>query len=368
MNKKKLIKTGLISAVIFTFCCCSKTTPENKETSKDTTIEFQQTVETVTAKKMPQEKSLVLTGKVDYDLDNVANYTSLVNGIIVKSSFSMGNKVQKGQTLLEIKSSELNNLQSEVIAAQTDLKVAQREYQSSKELYDDNMLSQKELYEAEARLKQAEALAKKLEQDQGIYGSNVQNGLYVIKAPISGYIVEKGINGTGSIVSEGELLFTVADLSSVWVMANVYAGSLADVKDGQQVEVTCLSYPNEIFHGFIDSMSPTFDNEEKVIKAKIKMKNEALKLKPEMSVSIKIKEITPVDLIGIPSSALIFDNNKYFIIIADKNKEYTIQQVVVDSHNNDTSYIYGDVKAGDEIVVKNQLLIYSKLKDQQKDA
>lgn len=310
----------------------------------------------------------MLTGKVDYDLDKVVNYNSLANGVIVKSSFSMGGKVQQGQVMLEIKSTELNNLQSELISARAEQKVANRAYESAKDLFDDNMLSQKELYEAEAIMRQAESLVKKLEQDQSIYGGDIQKGLYIVKAPITGYVVEKNSNGVGSIISEGEQLFTIADLSTVWVMANVYAGNLANVKEEQQVEITTYAYPNDVFNGFIDSMSPTFDNEEKVIKAKIKMNNEGLKLKPEMSVSINLKELIPLQLIAVPSSALIFDNNKYYVIVNNMDNSYAMKQVKVENHNNDIAYIYGDVNDGDKVVIKNQLLIYSKLKEQQKDA
>ncbi len=111
------------------------------------------------------------------------NYVSLVNGIADRTYFSLGDKVQKGQTLLDIRSSDLSSLQSESIVSESDVKIAQRELQTAQSLYDDNMLSEKELLEAQAKLKQAQAAYNKSQSDIAVHGINKGNGTFSINVP-----------------------------------------------------------------------------------------------------------------------------------------------------------------------------------------
>ena len=358
--KKQLIYTVLFASSLL-FSCGKRTSEEEKVVPQD----FNSKVKTATVEKLPESNRLVLTGKVDYDKDNLVEYTSMVNGVIDQSLYSLGNKVEKGQTLLVVRSTELNNLQSEMITAQGQLKVAKREYQSAKEMFDDGMLSQKELLEAEASLNETQAEVNKLQRDQSLYGSNTENGLYVIKAPIAGYIVEKETKGKGSMISEGDLLFAIADLSTVWVIANVYQGNISTVKEGVPADITTLSYPREIFKGNVDMVSPTFDNEEKVVKAIIKIDNKELKLRPEMSATIELshQDNSNDGVLSVPTNSLIFDQNKYFVVVKDGDS-YKVVGVSLIGKGQDVAYISGDIKAGDSVVVKNQLLLYSKITEE----
>ena len=356
--KKQFIYSALLSMFLFS---CNTTT----ETEKHTPQDFNTKVKTAPVEKLSEDNRLILTGKVDYDKDNLVEYTSLVNGVIDQSLYSLGTKVEKGQTLLVVRSTELNNLQSEMLAAQSQLKVAKREYQSAQEMYEDGMLSQKELLEAEAGLSESQAEVNKLQRDQSLYGSNTENGLYVIKAPISGYVVEKETKGKGSMVSEGDLLFAIADLSSVWVIANVYQGNIAAVKEGVAADITTLSYPREVFKGNVDMVSPTFDNEEKVVKAIIKIDNKDLRLRPEMSATIELNQEANSNggVLTVPSNSLIFDNNKYFVVVSD-NDDYKVVAVDLIGKGQDVAYISGNIKEGDKVVIKNQLLLYSKITEE----
>lgn len=325
---------------------------------------FLSSVKTVKATLSNQEEELVLTGKVEYNPDRVIYYTSLVSGIVERSYFSLGDKVQKGQTLLDLRSADLSALQSEYINAETELKVAQRDLQSVKSLFEDGMLSEKDLLEAQVKLQQAEGVSAKAKADISTFGTNKGNGTFAIKSPIAGYIVDKKVS-TGSTVSgDGDPLFVVADLSEVWVIANVYASNLQFVKEGMEVELTTLSYPNEVFKGKIASLSQVFDPEEKVLKARIVMPNQNMKLKPEMSAVIHLKNESHRRLVAIPSDALVFDNDRYFVVVERSTHDFEIKEVKLQGHNRATSYISSGIQEGEQVVVNNQLLIYTGLNEQ----
>ena len=227
---------------------------------------------------------------------------------------------------------------------------------------EDNMLSEKELLEAEAKLKQAQASYIKIRNDISVHGTNKGNGMFAVKSPMTGYIVGKNISSGSTVSTEGEPLFTVADLNTVWITANVYASNLQFVKEGMPVSITTLSYPDEVFHGKISALSQVFDPEEKVLKARIVMNNKDLKFKPEMSVLISLKNETNTQFVSVPSDALVFDDDRYFVVVQDRG-DFKIREVRLQGHNNKTTYIASGLSGGEEIVTNNQLLIYSGLKE-----
>lgn len=323
---------------------------------------FLERVETISVESSNQDQELTLAGKVECDPERSVNYTPLANGVIDRTYFSLGDKVQKGQNMFDMRSTELSALQSEKISLETDLKIAERELTTAQSMYDDGMFSERELFEAQGKLKQAQTALNKVRVDMTVYGSQKSDGTFSVKAPISGYVISKNVS-SGTTISEGsESLFTIADLNTVWILVNVYAGNLQFVREGMEVEITSLSYPGEVFVGKISSIPQVFDSEEKVLKARIVMQNTDLKFKPEMSVVVKLKNTGQIKCVAVPSDALIFDDNRYFVVVEESKGKFTYRAVILQGHNSKTSYIASGLNEGEKIVVKNQLLIYSGLK------
>lgn len=364
MRKEGTMRIAATICAVFLISCSGSNDTYKEQSNKGKMNQsFINNIKTIKAGFDNQNEELTLTGKVDYDPDKVINYTSLVNGIAERTYFSLGDRVQKGQALLDIRSSDLSSLQSDAISAESEMKIAQRELQTVQSMYEDNMLSERELLEAQAKLKQAQAANSKAQTDMGVHGTNKGNGKFAIKSPMTGYIVRKNVSSGNTVSTDGEVLFTVADLSTVWITANVYASNLQFVKEGMEVAITTLSYPGEIFNGKITSLSQIFDPEEKVLKARIVMDNKDLRLKPEMSVVIRLKNNALEQFMTIPSDALIFDDDQYFVIVKEPGDEFQIRKVMLRGHNHKTTYIACGLSSGEEIVVNNQLLIYAGLKE-----
>ncbi len=364
MRKKDTIRmTAAICALFLISCSGSSDIDKEQSNTRKLNQSFLNNIKTVKAMPDNQNEELTLTGKVDYDPDKVINYVSLVSGIADRTYFSLGDKVQKGQTLLDIRSSELSSLQSDAVSAESEVKIARRELQTAQSMYEDNMLSERELLEAQAKVAQAQAVYNKTQSDMGVHGTNKGNGKFAVKSPMTGYIVNKNVSSGSTVSTDGDPLFTVADLSTVWITANVYASNLQFIKEGMEVAITTLSYPGEIFNGKITSLSQIFDPEEKVLKARIVMDNKDLRLKPEMSVTIKLKNKAFEQFITIPSDALIFDDDQYFVIIKETEDKFQIRKVALHGHNNKTTYIASGLSSGEEVVINNHLLIYAGLKE-----
>lgn len=360
MTIKKTSLLVLIT-VLVGLTSCSENGEEKSEKQTETNQTFLSLVKTVKVTAEDQKRTLTLTGKVEYDPDKVLNYVPLISGVIGKVHFSLGDKVQRGQKLLDIRSMDLSALQNEQSSLQAEIRVMERELKSAQEMFKDNMLSEKELLEIESKLKQAQTSLRKVNNDMQLFGSDKGNGVFSLTAPMSGYIVAKNATSGSTISSENESLFTIADLSTVWIVVNVYAGNLQLVKEGMDVNFTTLSYPNEIFEGKVSMLSQVFDPEDKVLKARIAVLNKDLKLKPGMSVVVHLKNETGGKTLSIPSQALVFDNDSYFVVIKDSLNNFQIREVFLQGHNGPTSYIQSGLSEGEDVVISNQLLIYSEL-------
>jgi cobalt-zinc-cadmium efflux system membrane fusion protein len=340
---------------------CTKNRVEKTENSNEINQLFLEQIKTEKALSNRMNTELSLTGKVEYDPDRIIHYAPLVSGVVERTYFSLGDKVVKGQPLVDIRSSELSALQSEYIAAESEMGVAGRDLQSAQAMYDDKLLSEKELLEAKSKYKQTQASFEKVKSDRSLYVRQA-TGAFSILSPMSGYIVTKSALSSSPVSTDGTPLFSVADLSQVWIMANVYAGDLQSVKEGMPVEITTLSYPGEVFTGKIDALSQVFDPEEKVLKARIVMPNKELKFKPEMSVMVKLKNETSRNRVSVPTGSLIFDDNQYFVVVETAPSHFEIRQVELEGHHQETSYLRAGLEENEKVVVENQLLIYSGLK------
>ncbi|WP_352421526.1 efflux RND transporter periplasmic adaptor subunit [Proteiniphilum sp.] len=362
MTVKKIVLLTL-TPLIFLSNSCTGDRTENTGDRPVINPDFLSTVKTVKAAAGRQKETLTLNGKVEYDPDKVVHYFPLIGGIVEKVYFSMGDKVGKGETLLDVRSADLSALQSELVSLQAEINVVEREVKTAREMFNDNMLSERELMEAESKLKQTQATLARVQNDMRLFGSDKGSGVFSLKAPASGYIVSKRVSSGSTISSGDEALFTIADLSEVWVMANVYAGNLQFVKEGMEVNFTTLSYPGEVFDGKIDRLSQVFDPDDKVLKARITMPNQDLKLKPEMPVVVHLRNETDERVVAIPSDALIFDDNRYFVVTKNDGDNFQINEIQLQGHNENTSYVRSGISEGDEVVISGQLLIYSGLNE-----
>jgi cobalt-zinc-cadmium efflux system membrane fusion protein len=355
---------SLLVITIVTLLLTSCVSQGNKDTGEESgTIKeaFINNVKTEKPTLSNQEQELILSGKVECDPDKVVYYTPLISGVIERSYFALGDKVTQGQVLLDVRSADISAYHSEMIASEAEVEVVKRELQSAQALYEDKLLSDKELLEVKSRLRQTEAAYEKAKSDMSLY-INKGQGVFAIKSPMTGYITDKKVAPGAPISSEGPLLFTVADLNTVWITVNVYAGNLQLVKAGMAVEITTLAYPDEVFTGKIDAVSQVFDPEEKVLKARIVMPNNDLKFKPEMFVMVKLRNKMEQACLTLSADALIFDDNRYFVVIETSPGKFESKEVQLQGHYQKNAYIRSGLGEDDKVVVKNHLLIYAELK------
>ena len=129
------------------------------------------------------------------------------------------------------------------------------------------------------------------------------------------------------------------------------------------VNITSLSYPNEVFNGEITSISQVLDKEAKVLKARVVLNNENLKFKPGMLVDVKVDR--EINLIGvrIPTDAVVFDQNQNFVIVYKDNCNVEIREVEIMTTNSKETFLGSGLSNNEKIISKNQLLVYEQIKN-----
>jgi cobalt-zinc-cadmium efflux system membrane fusion protein len=187
-------------------------------------------------------------------------------------------------------------------------------------------------------------------------------GDYRIKAPISGFVVEKLVNNNSTIRSDNNSsLFTISDLKNVWVWANVYESNISAIRVGDNVDVTTLSYPGKIFKGKVDKVMNVLDPTNKVMKVRVVLDNSDYALKPQMFASVTVTNPENKQSICISSHALIFDHSQYYVLVYHGNNDVRITPVKVISAIGDKTYIAEGVQEGDRVIASQTLLIYDAL-------
>jgi cobalt-zinc-cadmium efflux system membrane fusion protein len=163
--------------------------------------------------------------------------------------------------------------------------------------------------------------------------------------------------------SSVDKFFTIADLDQVWVIANVFEADIDKVRVGYQADITTLSYPDKHFMGVVDKVFNVLDPDSKALKVRIKLQNPGYLLKPEMYAQVHILNTEKQKELSVPANAVVFDKDRNFVLVYKNQKQVDTRPVTVTKTVGDISYVTGDLKAGETIITRNQLLVYDELND-----
>jgi cobalt-zinc-cadmium efflux system membrane fusion protein len=349
-------------AVLFLASCNHKKAPETDDPRFVISDSLLKTIRIDTVITCPLVNTLTLTGKISYNEENVAKIFPLVTGVVSDIKVQLGDYVQKGQALGAIRSVEMAGYANDLITARTNLVTAKKNLDATQEMFNGQLVSERDLVNAKVAYQQAEAQVTKATNVLQINGGNTKSE-FVIKAPVNGFIVEKQVTNNMSIRSDNATsLFTISDLKNVWVWANVYESNIDQVHLNDSVQVTTLSYPGQVFHGKIDKIVNVLDPVNKVMKVRVVLPNSKFMLKPEMFASVMLtNKTTHTSALCVPSEALIFDRSQHFVLVYKSQSDVQIVPVEVLSEYGNSSFITGDVQPGDKIISSNTVLIYQSL-------
>jgi cobalt-zinc-cadmium efflux system membrane fusion protein len=186
----------------------------------------------------------------------------------------------------------------------------------------------------------------------------------VIKSPVAGFILEKKVGPNMQIRSDADdYLFSVARLDEVFIAFDIYEKDIAKVKKGQSIQIQLLSNPDSTIVGTVKRIENIIDPETRTVKARVYLKNPGYNLKPHMFCTGKLTYKTNGEMVSVDKKSLIFDNNKYFVMIYHSKDNIETRQVEVHSSTDQFTYISSGLSAGEKVITKKQLYIYDALND-----
>ena len=320
------------------------------------------TTEAVTMK--PLKNELNFYGKITADNSKMIEVFPVVGGNVTKVFVELGDYVQKGQVLATIQSTEIAGFEKELEDAQNDVIVSKNNLKVAQELFEGKLNSERDVIEAKSQLDKAMSQLHRSQETYKIY--NIRKGAtFEVHSPLSGFVIQKNISQDVLLRNDRtDNIFDIAEINEVWAIANVNESDINQVKLGIDAAVTTLSYADKVFKGHVDKIFNIIDPETKAMKVRIKLQNADYLLKPEMRATIKLSYTeSEKSMIAVPSSSIIFDRSRNFVMVYKDKSNIGTRQVEVFRQVGDISYISSGLNVNEKIMTNNQLLVYDALND-----
>lgn len=322
-------------------------------------------VQVVTLQPTTLTRTLRLTGTVAYNAFNTTPVITQVGGPVTRILVVPGQHVRQGEPMLEVSSPDYSQLLDAYLKAADSSRLTEKNYARAQDLYQHHAIAQRDLDQAESDRNQARADLNAAEEGMKILGiknpaqlaGGPSSAQIPVLAPIAGEVVERLVS-PGQVVQAGQTqAFTISDLSTVWVLANVYQADLAYVHSGEDVSVQTDAYPGK-FHGRISYVSPALDPNTRTLQARVVVDNPGEKLKRDMYCTVTVTAGKVANAIAVPNSAVLHnDNNQPFVYVAIGANQFGRRDVETGQSEDGLIQILKGIAPGDKVVGDGSLFL-----------
>ncbi len=301
-------------------------------------------------------KELSVNGSIAPDVSRTVGVNGLAGGRIVEIHARLGDAVKKGQLLLKIHSPDLANAIAALKQAKADELLAQRNYDRNKFLYErGTVVALKDLQASEDALVDAKANTENAVTQVQLLNADAKNPspFVELRAPVSGVIVEQNVAlGTAAkSLDATPNLFTIADLSRVWLLCDVYENNLANVRLGDTAQIHLNAYPNLKLQGKVVNIFSLLDPSTRSAKVRIELDNTQGILRPGMFATAIFVSQDKVSVVAVPATAIFRLHDKDWVFFPQGGKKFRRAEVQTGATNADgTQQIIVGVQPGDAVV------------------
>jgi cobalt-zinc-cadmium efflux system membrane fusion protein len=312
---------------------------------------------------------IVTSGRVTFDDAHVEHVFTPVTGRVTKIEAKLGEHVKKGQALAIIDSPDLGLASADVAKAEADLVAAEHDHERQKELFRIHAVAQRDFEAAEDAWRKAKAELERARQKAQLLGRGGGVGQsFKLRAHIDGEVVARSVSpgmevagqyaGGGSAVE----LFTIGEISPVWVVADVFEMDLARVAPGQRAEVKVVAYPDRTLEGRVDWIAGTLDPATRTAKVRVTIDNPERLLKPEMFATVTIAT-SGKQRLAVPRSAVLHLGDHTMVFVPsgqtpDAKLRFERRPVVVDEQEGgEWLPITRGLAKGDHVVTSGSILL-----------
>lgn len=373
-----LCKTAIVAMLLATLAACGKgqeptasdaATPASNHHHHAPVAQSSGQIETAVIDMKSVQSELILAGKVAYGEDRYSKISSPLQGRVVEVRAHLGDRVRVGDTLLIIDSPDITQAYSEFVKEASELEYATRAYELAKELYQTKALALKDLKQAENDVIKARAEFRRskeqllslrvpsAELDKPLAQQRITSR-FDMKSPLSGTVVERTVTPGQSVGADAaQVLFTVADLDRLQVVADVYERDLALVKVSQVARVNVEAYPEADFAAVVAAIGDVVDPNTRTIKVRAWVDNQDHRLKPEMFARLRLDIGDANPFLAIPKESVVEVDGKHFVYLVEAPDKYVKREVRVLNVSSDMVRVLEGLSPGQRIVTKGAVLV-----------
>jgi cobalt-zinc-cadmium efflux system membrane fusion protein len=327
-------------------------------------------IETVGERMSPETTGQQTTGVVQPNSYRETPVMSLVGGIVRSVGPELGQSVRKGQTIAVVSSNDLADAQTKYLAAFAELDEHHKHHARTEKLVGIGAASREELEMATSKLKAAESDVANLRQRLLLLGLSSQrvsalrstsqvSSEVSLPAPASGTVTSRTVN-SGEVIEANKELLRVTDLSSVWVVAQVYEKDLGKVHIGSGASITTDAYPGRVFRGQVSYVDPKVDPQTRTAQARIELANPGQQLKIGMYVNVTFAALgaaeSPVPVVPVTAVQNLGNRHVVFEATSDPNV-FAIRPVRLGPEGNGYYPVLEGLSVGDRVVTEGSFML-----------
>ncbi|MEO8046308.1 MAG: efflux RND transporter periplasmic adaptor subunit [Nitrospirota bacterium] len=306
----------------------------------------------------------------------LANITTLVRGRVAEVHADLGQMVKPNQLLAVLHSGDLGLAQSAYLKARARRHVAEQAYQRAQFLFQEKVIGQ-----AEAQRREGEMISIRAEAQEALEGlrllgmddkqikslerTQTIRSQVPIVAPFAGRVIARDLT-KGELVETTNKLFAVADLSTVWVVANVSEKDVSYVQHAttvpnQPVEVHVTAYPDEVFQGTVVYVGDVLDTATRTMQVRLTLTNPTGRLKPEMFATIRVSSEPAADVLVVPEAAIQHDRDRSFVFVQQEPGVFEARTVRLGEKNGTFAEVLEGLREGEVVVKEGAFTLKSEL-------
>jgi cobalt-zinc-cadmium efflux system membrane fusion protein len=320
-----------------------------------------------TAGKHSAAPELNVTGVVNPDIARTVPVISLASGRVVEINARIGDEVKKGQLLFKVRSSDISSAFSDYRKAVVNEQLTKVQLDRSKILYEKGAIAQKDLEVAQNAEENARVDVETTTEHLHVLGSDTNHptGIVDVFAPVSGVIIEQNITIAGGVktLDNSPNLFTIADLSVVWIVCDVFENDMPTIRMGEYADIHLAAYPDRVLKGRISNIGPVLDPNIRTAKVRLEVPNPGL-MRVGMFVTATFHGASQETRATVPASAVLHLHDRDWIYVPADNGRFRRLEVVGGLMlPGNLQEIVSGLKPGDQ-VVSNALVLQNTVEQQ----
>jgi Cu(I)/Ag(I) efflux system membrane fusion protein len=305
-------------------------------------------VRTEAAQLRSLDRSVRAAGRIEPDERRLFTVASKFEGYVERLHVSVtGQPVVKGQPLFEVYSPEL-------VSAQREYAIAAQGVAALKDADDQTQASMTQL--AQSALQRLRNWDISDEQIKALSKSGEMKRSLTFRSPATGIVMEKKAV-QGMRFMPGEMLYQIADLSAVWVVADVFEQDIGLVKTGAKAKITINAYPDKVFTGNVTYVYPTLKAETRTVSVRVELPNPGMLLKPAMFARVEVLVAAKAKVVTVPVSAVIDSGTRQIVLLQRGEGRFEPREVKLGARSDDYVEVLDGVKDGEQVVVAANFLI-----------